>query len=70
MTENLDAMRAVEHVDIAERDVFRAALGATLVKHHHHWKAFETVFDVYFSLYSPGVDDEGEPTTRSRTSRG
>jgi uncharacterized protein len=58
MTENLDAMRAVEHVDIAERDVFRAALGATLVKHHNHWKAFETVFDVYFSLCSPGVDGE------------
>lgn len=59
MTENLDAMRAVEHVDIAERDVFKAALGATLVKHHNHWNAFETVFDVYFSLYSPGVDGEG-----------
>ena len=58
MTENLDAMRAVEHVDIADRDVFRAVLGATLVKHHRHWKAFETVFDVYFSLYSPGVDGE------------
>jgi len=58
MTENLDAMRAVEHVDIAERDVFKAALGATLVKHHNHWNAFETVFDVYFSLYSPGVDGE------------
>src|SRR5207244_12427129 len=38
MTENLDAMRAVEHVDIAERDTFKAALGATLVKHHHHWR--------------------------------
>ena len=61
MTENLDAMRAVEHVDISERDVFKAALGATLVKHHHHWKAFETVFDVYFSLYSPGVDDGAGP---------
>ncbi|HZP29573.1 MAG TPA: VWA domain-containing protein, partial [Acidimicrobiia bacterium] len=60
MTENLDAMRAVEHVDMAERDVFKAALGATLVKHHHHWKAFETVFDVYFSLYSPGVDEGGD----------
>ena len=56
MTENLDAMRAVEHIDIADRDLFRAALGATLVKHHRHWPAFETVFDVYFSLYSPGVD--------------
>ena len=58
MTENLDAMHAIEHVDIGERDVFKAALGATLVKHHRHWKAFETVFDVYFSLYSPGVDGE------------
>jgi hypothetical protein len=58
MTENLDAMRAVEHVDIADRDTFKAALGATLVKHHHHWRAFETVFDVYFSLYAPGVVDE------------
>src|SRR6266511_3362999 len=63
MTENLDAMRAVEHVDIADRDTFKAVLGATLVKHHHHWRAFETVFDVYFSLYAAGVDgedDEGE----------
>jgi hypothetical protein len=61
MTENLDAMRAVEHVDVAERDVFKAALGATLVKHHRHRAAFDTVFDVYFSLWSPGVDDDGEP---------
>src|SRR5215210_2882933 len=60
MTENLDAMRAVEHIDIAERDVFKAALGATLVKHHHHRQAFDTVFDVYFSLYSPGVDDDAD----------
>jgi len=58
MTENLDAMRAVEHVDIADRDTFKAALGATLVKHHHHWRAFETVFDVYFSLYAPDVVDQ------------
>src|SRR6516164_2094078 len=58
MTENLDAMRAVEHVDLADRDVFKAALGATLVKHHRHWRAFETVFDVYFSLYSHGIDED------------
>lgn len=55
MTENLDAMRAVEHVELVDRDTFKSALGATLVKHHHHWRAFETVFDVYFSLYAPGI---------------
>jgi len=63
MTENLDAMRAIEHVPMSDRDAFRAALGATLVKHAQHWRAFETVFDVYFSLFSAGIggdldDDE------------
>jgi uncharacterized protein with von Willebrand factor type A (vWA) domain len=58
MTENLDAMRAIEHIDLSERDTLRAVLGATLVKHRHHWKAFETVFDVYFSLYAAGMAGE------------
>ena len=45
MTENLDAMRATEHIPFDDRDAFKAALGATLVKHNGHWNAFETVFD-------------------------
>ena len=40
-TENLDALRAVEHLGISERGAFRAALGATLVKHHRHRKTFD-----------------------------
>jgi uncharacterized protein with von Willebrand factor type A (vWA) domain len=56
MTENLDAMRAVEHVPIQDRETFKAALGATLVKHHGHAKVFDTVFEVFFSMFSPGVD--------------
>ena len=54
MTENLDAMRAVEYVPLDDRDAFKAALGATLVKHHGHYKVFDTVFEVYFSIFSPG----------------
>lgn len=63
MTENLDAMRAVEHAPIEDRALFKAVLGATLVKHHRHQRAFDTVFDVYFSLFSQGIGDggEGEP---------
>jgi hypothetical protein len=57
MTENLDAMRAVEQIDIADRDLLRAALGATMVKNQRHRAAFETVFDVYFSLFSPAAED-------------
>jgi len=60
MTENLDAMRAIEHVDISDRDLFKSILAATLVKHHRHRKAFEVVFDVYFSLFSQGIPDEDE----------
>src|SRR5947209_12720357 len=60
MTENLDAMRAIEYVPLEERDAFKAALGATLVKHAGHFRTFETVFEVYFSMFSPGVAAEGE----------
>ena len=65
MTENLDAMRAVEHVPLEDRDAFKTALGATLVKHHGHHKVFDTVFEVYFSIFSPGVDG-GEARARRR----
>ena len=55
MTENLDAMRAVEFIPLNDRESLKAALGSTLVKHHGHWNVFETVFDVYFAMYSKGV---------------
>ncbi|MGB6057989.1 MAG: VWA domain-containing protein [Microthrixaceae bacterium] len=50
LTENLDAMEAVQHIPIGDREAFKYALAATLVKNHSHWRAFETVFEVYFSL--------------------
>src|SRR5918998_4052787 len=50
LTENLDAMQAVEHIPIEDRAAFKYALGATLVKNAAHWRVFETVFEVYFSL--------------------
>jgi uncharacterized protein len=53
LTENLDAMQAVKHIPIEDRDAFKYALGATLVKNNAHWRAFETVFEVYFSLRGP-----------------
>ncbi len=50
LTENLDAMQAVQAIPLGDRVAFKWALGATLVKNHQHWPAFETVFDVYFSM--------------------
>src|SRR5436305_5267526 len=61
LTENIDAMEAVKHIPLDDRESFKYALGATLVKNHAHWKAFETIFEVYFSLRGPQYDiEDGE----------
>src|SRR6266566_2019772 len=63
LTENLDAMEAVKHIPMEDREAFKYALAATLVKNHAHWRAFETVFEVYFSLrgaeFMHGDGEEG-----------
>jgi uncharacterized protein with von Willebrand factor type A (vWA) domain len=62
LTENLDAMEAVKHIPLEDREAFKYALAATLVKSSAHWKTFETVFEVFFSLrgreYQLGELDE------------
>src|ERR1044072_5389062 len=62
LTENLDAMEAVKHIPLEDREAFKYALAATLVKNNTHWRAFETVFEVYFSLrgaqYRIGDEDD------------
>ncbi|MGB8362275.1 MAG: VWA domain-containing protein, partial [Acidimicrobiia bacterium] len=57
MVESIDAMRAVETIDIGERIALRETLRATLVKNMRHERAFDTAFDVYFALAArPGED--------------
>ena len=67
LTESLDAMEAVTHIPIDDREAFKFALGATLVKHQAHWRAFEVVFEVYFAIRGPeyeiasdGGSDDGD----------
>jgi uncharacterized protein with von Willebrand factor type A (vWA) domain len=50
LTENLDAVEAVTHIPLEDREAFKYALGATLVKNNSHWKTFDTVFEVFFSM--------------------
>jgi hypothetical protein len=63
LTENLDAVEALKHIPIEDRDAFKYSLAATMVKNNAHWKTFETVFEVYFSLrgreYRLGRDEDG-----------
>jgi uncharacterized protein with von Willebrand factor type A (vWA) domain len=71
LTENLDAVEALRHVPLGDREAVKYALGATLVKTDSHWKAFETVFEIYFShrgreyrLGANPEDDEVEEAVR------
>ena len=67
LSENIDAMEAVRHIPLEDREALKYALAATMVKNDSHWRAFETVFEVYFSLrgkeygiVDPDADGEGE----------
>ena len=63
LSENIDAAEAVKHIPLEDRTSFKYALAATLVKNDAHWKTFETLFEVYFSLrgseyaIDPDADD-------------
>ncbi|MDA8293947.1 MAG: VWA domain-containing protein [Actinomycetota bacterium] len=50
LTEHLDAAQALEHLPLEDRQALKYALGASLVKSATHWRAYETAFEVYFSL--------------------
>lgn len=63
MVEAIDAMKAVEAIDLGSRVGLRETLRATLVKNLRHERAFDTAFDVYFSnVPLPASEgDESQP---------
>jgi len=66
LTESLDAAEALHHVPLEDREALKYALGATLVKSSAHWKAFETAFEVYFSMRGPQFEiDDGVATDQA-----
>jgi uncharacterized protein len=60
LTEHVDAARAVEVIDLADRSLLRATLAATLVKDGDHLPVFNTAFDVFFALRRDSSFDDGE----------
>lgn len=52
ISESLDAVEVLRYVGMEDREAFKAAMGATLVKSKGHYKAFETVFEVFFAIRS------------------
>jgi uncharacterized protein with von Willebrand factor type A (vWA) domain len=48
ISEGIDALDSLEHLDLAKKERFRAALAATLIKDEAQRPAFNTLFDLYF----------------------
>ncbi len=65
VTEATDAAEAIRHLPLEDRQAVKYALGATLVKSSAHWRAFDTAFEVYFSMRGPqyAIGGDGQPGT-------
>src|SRR5918996_59314 len=50
MVETLDAVDAVGHIDLGDREQLRSSLAATLVKRTEDLVAFHSLFDIYFAV--------------------
>jgi len=59
LTEHLDAAETLKHVPLEDREAIKYTLGASLVKSSTHWPAYETAFEIYFSLRGPGYAIDG-----------
>ena len=65
VTEEADAAEAIGHLPLEDRQAIKFALGATLVKSANHWRAFDTAFEIYFSLRRAAVlGQSGRPRVR------
>ena len=69
LAEGLDAVRAIDTLDIDRRETLRAVYAATLVKRQNHRPGFDQVFDLYFPLlvgdgHEPSVVEEGDEGAR------
>ncbi len=49
-TEVLDATEALRHLPLEDREAVKLGLAAALVKEEGHWRTFDTLFELYFSL--------------------
>ncbi|MEX2280445.1 MAG: VWA domain-containing protein [Acidimicrobiia bacterium] len=69
MVESIDAMNAVQHIDLADRTSLKETLRATLVKNARHEGAFDTAFEVFFAARRPHLEttDPAEPESAGRS---
>ncbi|TDC90047.1 VWA domain-containing protein [Actinomadura sp. 7K507] len=68
VAEGLDAVRAMQAVDLLDRESLRAAYAATLVKRPQHRTTFDTLFDLWFpAAVGDGAGARPDPDRPART---
>ncbi len=76
MVEAIDALAALEHVDLGDRSAFKHTLGATMIKNERHYEAFDAAFEAFFALHRdrpdrPAPDEQtGSPAQQPMTGQG
>lgn len=60
LAESMDALRAIESLGVADKDVFRESLRATLVKDSDDFAAFNELFPLYFGSGGPPMQNAME----------
>jgi uncharacterized protein with von Willebrand factor type A (vWA) domain len=61
-TESLAAAEALAHVPVGDREAFRAALRATMIRRREHFEVFDAAFDLFWRnpdapVRAPGAED-------------
>ncbi len=66
-TEVLDATEALRHLPLEDREAIKLGLAAALVKEEGHWRTYETLFELYFSLRGRGLTELTGPAVGELT---
>ena len=67
ISESVDSLKALHHIDVGDRNAFRAALAAVTIKDHAQRPAFDTLFDLYFGTGAiPHEEDLDPSATRAK----
>ena len=69
ISEGIDALNAIEHVDMTQREPFKAALATTLIKDEAQRPAFDTLFDLYFGTGRGSHADEERDASDAAVTR-
>lgn len=60
VAESADALRALEHLSVAEKETFRSALQTTLVKEQRDAPVFQRLFPQFFTTGEPPMRQPGQ----------